>query len=387
MNKINIIEFLKNGSGIHIKEKNKGKFTKSAKAAGQSVQEHAKSVLNDPNATPLQKKRANFARNAAKWHHKQGGIIPIAQKGIKAGYQAKQNLTKRKDPDWDNLDRGYRYLTSDMGLPHDQAIAIMGNVVEESQGNHKAVQKNGRGRGLIQWDGQPAPSSRYGQWGKIWASVAKPANVYDKVADTVKNYWGPYNGLKGEQVRQKFIKAPLKEKVRIYSKSYLRPGKPRNDARILSAMQLDSIYNPKIKNIILNKEGGIIKAEEGGKSSLWNKIGKAFNSDLAQGIISGVGNYALYNQQNKMLNAQVDAQNAQNETNYLSSWLDRYKLNLSQQNNKSNIVNQYNAYNMTPYNSPNKINYKASTPSWLNGLNIIGNSVISYYANKKPNTV
>lgn len=65
----------KNGSGIHIKEKNKGKFTASAKAAGQSVQEHAKSVLNNPNATPLQKKRANFARNAAKWKHKDGAKI------------------------------------------------------------------------------------------------------------------------------------------------------------------------------------------------------------------------------------------------------------------------------------------------------------------------
>lgn len=59
----------KNGSGIHIKKENRGKFTASAKKAGQSVQEHAKSVLNNPNATPLQKKRANFARNAAKWHH------------------------------------------------------------------------------------------------------------------------------------------------------------------------------------------------------------------------------------------------------------------------------------------------------------------------------
>lgn len=59
----------KNGSDIHIKKENKGKFTASAKKAGQSVQEHAKSVLNNPNATPLQKKRANFARNAAKWNH------------------------------------------------------------------------------------------------------------------------------------------------------------------------------------------------------------------------------------------------------------------------------------------------------------------------------
>lgn len=61
---------MKKGAKIHIKKENRGKFSKSAKAAGQSVQEHAKSVLNDPNATPLQKKRANFARNAAKWNKK-----------------------------------------------------------------------------------------------------------------------------------------------------------------------------------------------------------------------------------------------------------------------------------------------------------------------------
>lgn len=63
-----LIPRCKNGSGIHIKKENRGKFTASAKKAGQSVQEHARSVLNNPNATPLQKKRANFARNSAKWH-------------------------------------------------------------------------------------------------------------------------------------------------------------------------------------------------------------------------------------------------------------------------------------------------------------------------------
>ena len=64
------LEMMKNGSKIHIKKKNRGKFSASARKAGQSVQEHAKSVLNNPNATPLQKKRANFARNAAKWNKK-----------------------------------------------------------------------------------------------------------------------------------------------------------------------------------------------------------------------------------------------------------------------------------------------------------------------------
>ena len=79
---MNYIDFMKNG-GIHIKEKNKGKFTESAKRAGESVQEHATSVLNDPNATRLQKRRAQFAKNAKQFHHKDGGIL-FEQTGGKA---------------------------------------------------------------------------------------------------------------------------------------------------------------------------------------------------------------------------------------------------------------------------------------------------------------
>ena len=60
---------------IKIKKKNRGKFTKAAKAAGESVQEHAHSVLNNPKATKLQKKRAQFAINSKKWHHKDGGLL------------------------------------------------------------------------------------------------------------------------------------------------------------------------------------------------------------------------------------------------------------------------------------------------------------------------
>jgi len=52
---------------ILIKPKNRGKFTKSAKKAGKSVQEHARDVVNNSNATALQKKRAQFAINARKW--------------------------------------------------------------------------------------------------------------------------------------------------------------------------------------------------------------------------------------------------------------------------------------------------------------------------------
>lgn len=65
----------KKGGSIHIKEKNKGKFTESAKRAGKSVQEHAKDVVKDPKATKLQKKRAQFALNAKKWKHQNGGKL------------------------------------------------------------------------------------------------------------------------------------------------------------------------------------------------------------------------------------------------------------------------------------------------------------------------
>lgn len=63
------IESYKKGSKIHIKKENRGKFTAAAKRAGMSVQAYASKVLNDPNASPQLKKRANFARNAKKWKH------------------------------------------------------------------------------------------------------------------------------------------------------------------------------------------------------------------------------------------------------------------------------------------------------------------------------
>jgi len=58
---------------IHIKKENRGKFTKAAKKRGMGVQEFARQVLaNKERYSPTLIKRANFARNAAKWK-KQGG--------------------------------------------------------------------------------------------------------------------------------------------------------------------------------------------------------------------------------------------------------------------------------------------------------------------------
>lgn len=56
--------------GIHIKKANRGKFRAAAKRAGMSVQAYANKILKKGSKASKQlKKRAQFAKNAAKWHH------------------------------------------------------------------------------------------------------------------------------------------------------------------------------------------------------------------------------------------------------------------------------------------------------------------------------
>lgn len=55
---------------IKIKKSTRGSFTAAAKKSGMTVQQKAASVLKDPKASPAMKKKANFARNAAKFKKK-----------------------------------------------------------------------------------------------------------------------------------------------------------------------------------------------------------------------------------------------------------------------------------------------------------------------------
>lgn len=57
------------GGKIHIKPSKRGTFTAAAKKHGESVQSFASQVLaNKEDYSPAMVKKANFARNAAKWH-------------------------------------------------------------------------------------------------------------------------------------------------------------------------------------------------------------------------------------------------------------------------------------------------------------------------------
>ena len=63
------------GGKIHIKPSKKGTFTAAAKKHGKSVQSFASQVLaNKEDYSPAMVKKANFARNAAKWHSFGGSL-------------------------------------------------------------------------------------------------------------------------------------------------------------------------------------------------------------------------------------------------------------------------------------------------------------------------
>lgn len=147
--------YLKEGNKIHIKKKNRGKFTASAKRAGMGVQEYAQKVLNDPNATPLQKRRANFARNAKRWNPVQKG-----SKGLKTNawdsfanriHGNEITVQKAKDLYNELIKRGFTPV---------QAISVVGSAGFETGGTFDPDIGNTY-KGLLQWNKRRFPGINY----------------------------------------------------------------------------------------------------------------------------------------------------------------------------------------------------------------------------------
>ena len=68
---MNILEFLKNGSGIHIKKKNRGSFTRWC--GGNVTEECIR--RGKASSNPKIRKKATFADNARHFKHKSGGQV------------------------------------------------------------------------------------------------------------------------------------------------------------------------------------------------------------------------------------------------------------------------------------------------------------------------
>lgn len=251
------------------------------------------------------------------------------------GVVAKKLLTRKKNPNWDELDKGYKYLIG-RGMDHNTAIAVLANVVQESGGNPNARQyPKGRGRGLLQWNDQ-APQD---QWGFIHDSIYGPANVYNKETKVSDNYWKTTN-RSGKEIQESLRKpgGDIEQKTRDYSESYIRPGKPDMQNRLQFARYLNDIYymkqggafvknvnvldsNPNRKKKKLVKRSGqraetdLLKQrfDEGGSINWGNTIKSAFNT------------FNGFYQANKYNDAQMKAIN----TNYklMSNTVDDNQIN------------------------------------------------------------
>lgn len=66
-----MILYLKDGSSIHIKKENRGKFTKYCH--GKVTDECIRKAKASGNPTLI--KRATFAQNSRKWKHQKGGKL------------------------------------------------------------------------------------------------------------------------------------------------------------------------------------------------------------------------------------------------------------------------------------------------------------------------
>ena len=151
--------YLKEGNKIYIKKKNRGKFTASAKRAGMGVQEYAQKVLNDPNATPLQKRRANFARNAKRWHPAQKGKKGLKVPKINVWY----SFAKKINGDTYTAQKAenmYNLLISKYGMTPTQAISVVGIAGFETGGTYNP-NIGTTYKGLLQWDKRRFPGINY----------------------------------------------------------------------------------------------------------------------------------------------------------------------------------------------------------------------------------
>lgn len=93
------IEYV-DGGNIHIKPSKKGTFTAAATKHGKSVQEFASQVLaNKENYSPEMVKKANFAKNASKWAHQEGGgLYHIEPNSFASGGHVFQDVTDEETP-------------------------------------------------------------------------------------------------------------------------------------------------------------------------------------------------------------------------------------------------------------------------------------------------
>lgn len=224
---------IKDSNGnIEIKDNNKGKFTASAKAAGQSVQEHAKSVLNNPNSTELQRKRAQFAVNAAKWKYQNGGAI---QKMQNAGTVLPKELVGM------NYANAKAYWDALEGIEPKMRAGIMGNMYAESKMNPNA--QNANYIGLTQMSKKQLYPWVFQTYGK--GADGELAYIKDYVSGKLNNnkYRGSYGYGSAKYIAGHKGSYTPADSARLFQQYYERNGMQGANTRQAAAEAIYKLFN------------------------------------------------------------------------------------------------------------------------------------------------
>lgn len=145
----NVVEKFKKGSKIHIKESQKGSFTRWC--GGNVTSECIQRGKNSNN--PKIRKKATFAANARKWKHEKGGKIKKAQYGIPLNLSSEdiqgglQYIAQGLGKVWDIMNAGNVQPPTTAYLPNGSQIEIPGTqigIVNDSFGKGGGGKKVGK---------------------------------------------------------------------------------------------------------------------------------------------------------------------------------------------------------------------------------------------------
>jgi hypothetical protein len=129
--------------GIHIKKANKGKFTSWAQSHSMGVQEAANHIMaHKGNYSPTIVKRANFARNASKWHHAVGGEV----EGYQVGDADKKPYDYTADDAYMDAgnymgNTGFGLSMTGVGAPIGVPMSIAGGIMQTVGATTRAIKE------------------------------------------------------------------------------------------------------------------------------------------------------------------------------------------------------------------------------------------------------
>ena len=216
--KMNILEFLKNGSGIHIKKKNRGSFTRWC--GGNVTEECIR--RGKASSNPKIRKKATFADNARHFKHQQGGTIVNGLMDIYRSIKQNQAIdasmdAMRQQVELDKQKLFYNEYKKQLGLQTDRSDIVNANKayneaknIDYSDVNQQFLDKQQQLLNQKQQNNNNLISSIGGISGTILNSIGKKKNTSSSNNNkifTTDSFWTNPT-LKNSQVNNNFWTNP-----------------------------------------------------------------------------------------------------------------------------------------------------------------------------------